>query len=500
MGEGGVPKMEVTESTGVEAANSPPKIIQNNRTWESGLLLGAVLGVAITIVGVGLLLPVLSRQQTQQQVAEHKAAKLINPALTVTVAPVENSRVDLTLETTGTVAARDLIPILPQANGLQIKKIPEDVKEGSFVQKGQVLAILDDSILQTQINQAKADIVSDEADVISRRADVISKQALMAAEVAAVQQKKADLAQAQARLEEARKYYQRYHKLAKAGAISHQDLDTRYYTMKTAVDAVRLAQENVRGAIANVHSARANIGNARALVSKSQAVVHGGVAKAQQLNTQLGQTLVRAPVAGIVAEKLARVGDVTGTPPQTQLGTSIGGAQKLFSIIKDGKLELQAQLPEMELPQVHFGDGVEITSALNQQVHLQGRVREIQPLVNDKSREATVKIDLPPTPLLKVGMFAQGKITVKTAEGTLIPQKSLRSQADGSVVVFTLVDGELNAGQKANLRKVHAQKVEVGELVKGDKAVIKSGLHLNDHVVVDGAGYLKDGDYVQVTS
>ncbi len=134
MGEGGVPKMEVTESTGVEAANFPLKIIQNNRTQESGLLLGAVLGMAITIVGVGLLLPVLSRQQTQQQVGEHKAAKLINPALTVTVAPVENSRVDLTLETTGTVAARDLIPILPQANGLQIKKIPEDAKEGSFVQ------------------------------------------------------------------------------------------------------------------------------------------------------------------------------------------------------------------------------------------------------------------------------------------------------------------------------------------------------------------------------
>jgi hypothetical protein len=32
MGEGGVPKMEVTESTGVEAANFPLKIIQNNRT------------------------------------------------------------------------------------------------------------------------------------------------------------------------------------------------------------------------------------------------------------------------------------------------------------------------------------------------------------------------------------------------------------------------------------------------------------------------------------
>jgi len=498
MSEGGFPKMEVTGSDVVEDANAPQKIIhQHNRTWESGLLLGAALGIGITVVGVGVIFLLLSHQQN---LGDNKTENPHKPSLTVTIAPVENSRIDLTLETTGTVAARDLIPILPQANGLQIKKIPEDVKEGSFVQKGQVLAILDDSILQTQINQAKADIVSDQADVISKRADVISKQASMASEQASVQQRRADLAQAQARLEEAQKYYQRYHKLANAGAISHQDLDTRYYTMKTSVEAVRLAQENVRGAIANLHIAQANIGNAQALVGKSQSIVHSGVAKAQQLNAQLGQTLVRAPVAGVIAEKLARVGDVTGIPPQTQVVTSIGGTQKLFSIIKDGKLELQARVPEMQLPQVHVGAGVEITSALNQQLHLQGRVREIQPLVNDKRREATVKIDLPPTALLKVGMFAQGKITITTVSGMLVPQKALRSQADGSIVVFTLVAEDLKTGQKVNLKQVHAQKVEVGELVKGDKAVIKSGLHLSDRIVVDGAGFLKDGDYVKVTS
>jgi multidrug efflux pump subunit AcrA (membrane-fusion protein) len=132
MGEGGFPQMEVTESAVVEATNSPQKTIQrHNRTWESGLLLGAALGVGITIAGVGVLFPLLSHQQNS---GENKMGNLHKPALTVTVAPVENSRIDLTLETTGTVAARDLIPILPQANGLQIKKIPEDAKEGSFVQ------------------------------------------------------------------------------------------------------------------------------------------------------------------------------------------------------------------------------------------------------------------------------------------------------------------------------------------------------------------------------
>jgi len=488
--------METRESAVLEEVDSPSQKIKTHKdTWESGLSLGIVLGVGISIVGAGLFYALSTHQQ---KTGEPNAVNVIKPALTVTTVAVEQTQVELTLDTTGTVAARDLIPILPQANGLQVKKIPADVQEGNFVRKGQTLAILDDSILQTQINQAKAGIVSDQADMISKQADVISKQASMAANQAAVQQRKAELSQAEISLEEAQKYYQRYHRLAIAGAISHQELDTRYYTVKTAIESVRLARENLHSAIANLSSAQANIGNAQALVNKSKAVVHGSVAKAQELNTQLGQTVVRSPVAGIIAEKLVRVGDVTGIPPQSQVGTTVGGTQKLFSIIKDGKLELQARLPQVQLSEIKVGAGVKVISDADRSVYLQGRVRKIEPLVDEKSREGIVKIDLPPTNLFKVGMFAQGKISLSTSGGIVIPQKALRSQTDGSLIVFTLAGEDLKQGKKVHLRTVHAQKVAAGELVKGDKVVITKGLHLDDRVVVDGAGYLKDGDRVQI--
>ena len=51
----------------------------------------------------------------------------------------------------------------------------------------------------------------------------------------------------------------------------------------------------------------------------AKADVRSSAAKVQQLQTQLGQTVVRAPVARAIAEKLARVGDVTAVPPQTQV-------------------------------------------------------------------------------------------------------------------------------------------------------------------------------------
>ncbi|MBW4612901.1 MAG: efflux RND transporter periplasmic adaptor subunit [Desmonostoc vinosum HA7617-LM4] len=490
MGDESFLEVDVKEAL-IDEDSSFQQVKTNKRQttpWLKPLMLGAGLGIAIAFSGMGI----LSHHSTRQESAvANKSAKNITPMMTVTVAAVETARVTRTLNSTGTVTARDLIPVLPQTNGLQIKKIPNDIKEGVFVKQDQVLAVLDDSVLQAQISQAKADVESKQADVESKQADLASKQATVTSNQAIVQQKQADLAQAKAKLEEAQKNFQRYQKLATAGAITQQELDTREYTVKTATEAVKLAQENVRSAKANVTSAQANINNAKAAINKAKADVRSSVAKVQQLQMQLQQTIVRAPVAGVIAEKLARVGDVTGIPPQTQVGNVVGGTQKLFSIIRDSKLELQAEVPEMQLPQVKLGASVQITSDVDSRVRLQGRVRDIQPLVNDQRREATVKIDLPSTTPLKPGMFARAAITTNTAMGITVPQKAVQYQPDGSRIVFILSDEDI----------VRAQKIEVGEPVDSDRVEIKSGLQpiaTGLRVVVSGAGYLKDGDKVRV--
>ncbi|WP_242049230.1 efflux RND transporter periplasmic adaptor subunit [Aulosira sp. FACHB-615] len=477
-----IPELEREEN--VEAWQQSAR--KPTRPWLTPMFMGVGVGIAIALGGMGVLTQLPARQD---KAVANKITPQSNPVLTVTVSPVETTRVSRTLNTTGTIAARDLIPVLPQANGLQVKIIPEDIKEGTYVKKGQVLAILDDSMLQAQMSGARAEVESKQADVGSKQAGVVSQQATVASYQAIVRQRKADLAQSKAKLEEAQKNYLRYRKLAMAGAISLQELDTRAYTVKTATEAVRLAEENIRSAQANVISAQATTGSAVANIYKAEADVRSSVAKVVQIQTQLKQTVVRAPISGIVAEKLARVGDVTGIPPQTQVGTVIGGTQKLFSIIRDGRLELQAEVPEIQLPQVEIGAAVQITSDIDNRVQLQGRVREIQPLVNDKRREATVKIDLPLTNLLRPGMFARAAITTNTALAMAVPQKAVQPQADGSAIVYTLSGDDL----------VQSQKVEVGEPINSELVEIKNGLQLGDRVIVDGAGYLKDGDRVKVT-
>ncbi len=466
------------------------------RPWWTIMLMGMALGVGITFMGMRL----LSNAPKSESTVVNQSSQPVNPAMTVTLGLVEFTRVARNLNVTGTVGASELTPILPQANGLQIKQIL--VKQGDSVKKGQVMAVLDDSLLQDQIRQAKAEVESQEAEVASREADLASKQAALESSKAnvissqaTVEQRQADLAQAKAKLREAERNYQRNQKLSNQGAISKQLFETAQTNFETAKEGVRIAQANIRSAkanvssaIANIRSAEAGVNSAIAKINSAKAGTRSATARVQQLKTQLGQTVVLAPVSGIVAEKLARVGDITGVPPQTQVGTVVGGTQKLFSIIRNGNLELQAKVPTVQLSQIKVGQTAKMTAQSDNRIQLRGKVREIEPVVDGQRREATVKIDLPSTNLLKPGMFARAAIVTDTSMAIAIPQKAVLPQPDGSAIVFTI-----NQDKFASSRKV-----DIGEILKGGKIEIKTGLKHGKNVVVDGAGYLKDGDKVRV--
>ncbi|HEY9902734.1 MAG TPA: efflux RND transporter periplasmic adaptor subunit [Candidatus Sericytochromatia bacterium] len=421
-------QLDETRQSDPDEFFSPRHRTKRKFGWQ-GVALGVGLGIALS-AGAATLRPKVASTDKPETKTQQQAP----PSQTVTVASAQASRIARVLNTTGTVAARDLVPVLPQANGLQVKQIL--VGEGQEVRAEQVMAILDDSVLRAQIEGARAEIESKQATVQQRQA--------------ALQQARATEADAQRTLE-------RFQILANNGAISRQELDTRSTTAATTAEATRVAQ--------------ANIGTA-------QADVRSSVAKLQQLQTQLGQTVVRAPVSGVVAEKIVNLGDVTN------------GTQKLFTLIGNGALELQAQVPATQLPQVRTGASAKITSDTDSRVSLSGTVREIAPLVNAQSRQALVRIDVPATTLLRPGMFARAAITTTTNTGVTVPNKAIQPQSDGSIMVF-LLSGE---------DKVQARKVEVGEVVNGGNVEIKNGLKQGDRVVVAGAGYLKDGDRVRIAS
>ena len=151
-------------------------------------------------------------------------------------------------------------------------------------------------------------------------------------------------------------------------------------------------------------------------------------------------------------------------------------------------MELLLKVPQTQLSQIRPGQEVQITSDADSQMRLSGSVREIDPMLDEKTRQATVKVDLAEIGRLQPGMFLKAVITTGSYTGLTIPAKAIVSQPNGSAIVYVL--------QPDNT--VKALPVQVGEILSGDRVEIKSGLSASDRVIIKGAPFLKDGDKVQV--
>lgn len=440
-------------------------------------------------IGVGLSLAIAagalgSRLLTPSSIADPVVAEEAEDAASanlpsVSIASVESAPISRTLTLSGTVAATDMLPVLPKSPGLQIEEVL--VEEGDSVQAGQVMAVLDDSVVRSQITEAQAQVSSTQSGVDQAQAGLLQAQASLGEAQAGLVQAQARLAQAQASLAQTERDFARYESLAQEGITSEQDLDARRTAVQTAKETVRVAEADVQSAQARLASANANVRNAQASVGGASSTVNSNQARVEQLETQLGRTLVRAPAAGIVAEKLARVGDVTAS------------SGKLFSLIRDGVIELQVKVPETQLAQVRIGARVEVRSDADDRINLEGRVREIAPLVDPQTREALVKIDLPNADLLRPGMFLQAALVTDQTPGQTVPAKAVLPQPNGSAIVYRVVEGD----------RVQAQTVALGNTLPGqggeaERIEIRQGLELGDRIVVAGAAYLKDGDRVRI--
>lgn len=431
------------------------------------LLWGICLGIGLTILGTRFLSPTQPSANTPlpSELATSQA-----PAPSVTIASVETSSVERTLQATGTVAAFEMIPVMSQATELQIQQVLVD--EGDFVRSGQLLIQLDDSVLQAELTQAKASVAEAEARLAELRAGSRIEEIARATE--AVRSAEAEVIQSRSDLDLARKRVERNRNLEAEGAIARDRLDEILNEERNRQSTLNKAQARLRESKQQL--AQVLAGPRKEEIAQAAAKLAQAKAQVQTTLARLKDTRVIAPVSGKIAERNARVGDITSS------------SQRLFTIIENGRLELRVKIPETQLPLIRPGQTVAITSDANSRLQLSGRVREIVPIVNEESRQATVEVDLPAMDSLKPGMFLRASVTTNTATSLTVPMRAVLPQADGTSLVYLL---------QAD-KTVKEQPVETGEILSGDRVEILSGLQTGDRVVLKGAAYLKDGDRVSV--
>lgn len=183
------------------------------------------------------------------------------------------------------------------------------VKEGDKVEKGQLLAQIDNRDLAAKAEQAKAGIQALEAQR-SQAGTVTSLQDQTAQASLAVAQ--AQLGKAQADMALAEKDYFRFKDLAASGAVSQQALDNYRLKYDVAQATYAQAQSSLAAAEAGLMQTQANRDNEAAVQGK----IVQAQAQLQEVQVYIDETEVRAPFSGIITAKYVEEGAMvsTGTP------------------------------------------------------------------------------------------------------------------------------------------------------------------------------------------
>lgn len=203
----------------------------------------------------------------------------------------------------------------------------------------------------------------------------------------------------------------------------------------------------------------------------AQAAVAVAQAGLNDLKTRDSRMTILAPVSGRVLERAARPGD-TSAPGTT-----------LYRIARDGLVEMNAEIDESDLAQVHVGDAVSVKLPSGETV--QGVVRFISPRVDPQTRLGQARIALPVRPDLRPGGFASATFKGRATSGTVVPEAAVHFDANGGHVL--VVDAQ---------NKVHSAPVRTGRRSQGLVELI-DGPPVGARVALSGGVFLLDGDLVR---
>lgn len=380
----------------------------------------------------------------------------IAPALTVATQKVSFKEIEKKLNVTGSIAAWDMINLKSTSNGLKIIDIYAE--SGDYVKKGQLLVKFDDSMLLAQLKSSKARLINAEAQ-LSKIKNPNRNQDLEA--------QKASIDQIQANLDNAKSNMDRFDQLYKQGAVSKADFDLRKTTYDTTEAQLRQAKERLSLMVEGSRSEDIKI--AESSVSDVKAQI-------EQLNVQLGQTKIYAPDDGLIMERFVKLGDVSSS------------AVNLFTIVRKNRFEFQAKVPEIDIKNLKVGDIVNVTSDANKLLKTKGSIRQIGPGIEQASRQTIVKIDVDYVKGLQTGQFVTGEVNIGKSKSITVPNKSIVN-IDGMNKIFIVDEKSI----------VTSKTVMTGERTK-DFVQILSGLNDKEQIITEGAGFLKDGDFVKVVA
>ena len=375
---------------------------------------------------------------------------------------VERGSLRNTVTATGTLQAVTTVQVGSQASGT-ISALYADFN--STVRKGQVVAQLDPSVMQAQVQQAQANLAQAQAQlqqaraavaqshagVAQTRAGVTDARARASAAGSATQNQQAGVSAAEAnvavlkaQLDDAASFLRQEQSLLQSGVIASREYETARTSYKTAearynqaVAQLRMAQLSAQSsASAGQAQAAAAVEQAQAQAQQSQGSVVGAQAQVQNAAAQVEQaraalqlsqinlqhTTITSPIDGVVVSRDVNVGQT--------VAASLS-APTLFTIAQDlTQMQVIANIDQADIGLVEQAKSVAFTVDAFPGEEFKGAIQQMRLNPQNVQNVVTynVVIDVSnPEQKLKPGMTANLTVTIDERNDVLkVPNSALR--------------------------------------------------------------------------
>ncbi len=351
----------------------------------------------------------------------------------VSTGVVSRGSILTTITASGTIEAVDTVQVGTQVSG-SIQSLGADFN--SIVKKGQVLARLDPSIIQAEIERAKANLLGAEADV--ERLDV-------------------QLADADTKLNRAKE-------LAARQLIPASDLDAALLTRRTTE--------------AQVKASAAQVTQARAALSQSQ--------------VSLQKTVITSPIDGIVISRSVDVGQTVAASLQAPTLFTIAADLS--------QMQLKASIDESDLGNVKQGQAVTFHVDAYPNDVFRGKVQQVRlnPVIESNVVTYAAIVSAPNAELkLKPGMTATLTVEVTRRDNVLrVPSAALRFKPSRTVLA-ALGQPLADSGGQATGGRPAATAGSMATPSNGASVWIFEADRIEEVPVITGAA---DGTFTEIVS
>jgi multidrug resistance efflux pump len=331
----------------------------------------------------------------------------------------------------GTLLSPDQARVSSEVAGI-VRDVP--VQLGSEVRTGDVLVRLEPRELQLALDRAESALRQVEAQLGIDRAQ--DKQPPADDQIASVRQ-------ATANRDDARNMFQRAEQLNTRGLMSKVDYDA-------ADTRLKVAEANYQAALENARSLKAQLQDRRAAFELAQ--------------KKVADAVVRAPVAGAVAERLVQPGEYIRENTPVAL------------IVQVNPLKLKTAIQERHAGVIRAGQTVQFTVEAFPDRMFVGRIAYVSPAVDQATRTFPVEAMVENADrVLKPGFFAKGIAEVKVDSNVLAAPESAVSTLAGVSTVF-VIENDKARQQQVTLGVKQGTLLEVTSGLKGHETLATMNL------------------------